>query len=226
MEENRKIYLITGHYGSGKTNFAVNLALDQRKQGKSVTLVDLDIVNPYFRSADFAAMLTEQGIGVVSPIYANSNLDIPALSGAVDAVFDNGGDCVIIDVGGDDAGAIALGRYAPAIARHDYALWYVVNRCRYLTQTPEEALSVLGEIAAVSRLRPTGVVNCSNLGEETTPETVCGSVNFAAEVARLAGVPMEHTVYDRRLGKLDVPGAYPVDVYVKKPWDEEIPPEA
>ena len=79
MEENRKIYLITGHYGSGKTNFAVNLALDQRKQGKSVTLVDLDIVNPYFRSADFAAMLTEQGIGVVSPIYANSNLDIPAL---------------------------------------------------------------------------------------------------------------------------------------------------
>ena len=226
MEEKRKIYLITGHYGSGKTNFAVNLALDQRKLGKTVTLVDLDIVNPYFRSADFTAMLTEQGIGVVSPIYANSNLDIPALSGAVDAVFDNGGDCVIIDVGGDDAGAIALGRYAPAIARHDYALWYVVNRCRYLTQTPEEALSVLGEIAAVSRLRPGGIVNCSNLGEETTAEIVRSSVNFAAEVARLAGVPMEHTVYDRRLGELDVPGGYPVDVYVKKPWDEDIPPEA
>ena len=91
MEENRKIYLITGHYGSGKTNFAVNLALDQRKQGKTVTLVDLDIVNPYFRSADFSVMLEKAGIKVVSPVYANSNLDIPALTGAVDAVFDNGG---------------------------------------------------------------------------------------------------------------------------------------
>lgn len=105
METKRKIYLITGHYGSGKTNFAVNLALSERKLGRTVTLVDLDIVNPYFRSADFASLLQEEGIGLVSPVYANTNLDIPALSGAVDAVFDNGGERVIIDVGGDDAGA-------------------------------------------------------------------------------------------------------------------------
>ncbi|MGI5857458.1 MAG: hypothetical protein ACOX64_13530 [Candidatus Merdivicinus sp.] len=220
MEENRKIYLITGHYGSGKTNFAVNLALDQRRQGKTVTLVDLDIVNPYFRSADFSVMLEKAGIKVISPVYANSNLDIPALTGAVDAVFDNGGECVIIDVGGDDAGAIALGRYAPAIARHSYELWYVVNRYRYLTQTPEDALSVLRDIEAVSRLHPTGVINCSNLGQATSGDAVENSADFAAQVAGLAGIPMCYTAYDRRLGALGVPQPYPVTVYVKKLWDE------
>ena len=219
METDRKIYIITGHYGSGKTNLAVNLALTQRQLGKSVTLVDLDIVNPYFRSADFSGLLGDAGIRMVSPVYANSNLDIPALSGAVDAVFDNGGDCVIMDVGGDDAGAIALGRYAPAIARHDYALWYVVNRCRYLTQTPEEALEVMREIQAVSRLQPSGIANCSNLGEETTARIVEGSVPFAREVAALAGVPLCCTAYDRRLGALQVPEPYPVEIYVRKPWE-------
>ncbi len=220
METKRKIYLITGHYGSGKTNFAVNLALSERKLGRTVTLVDLDIVNPYFRSADFASLLQEEGIGLVSPVYANTNLDIPALSGAVDAVFDNGGERVIIDVGGDDAGAIALGRYAPAIARHDYELLYVVNRCRYLTQTPEEALSVLRDIEAVSRLRPTGVVNCTNLGEETTRELVEQSADFAAQVAELADVPLTCTAFDRQLGEIKAPKPYPVTVYVKKPWED------
>ncbi len=165
-------------------------------------------------------MLTEAGVQMVSPVYANSNLDIPALSGAVDAVFDNGGQCVIIDVGGDDAGAIALGRYAPAIARHDYELWYVVNRYRYLTQTPEDALNVLREIEAVSRLHPTGVINCSNLGEETAADTVENSREFAGKVAELAGVPMRLTVYDRKLGELNVPSPCPVEIYVKKPWEK------
>lgn len=215
------IYLITGHYGSGKTNLAVNLALDRRREGKTVTLVDLDIVNPYFRSADFAPVLEKEGIQVLAPAYANSNLDIPALTGAVDAVFDNGGDCVIIDVGGDDAGAIALGRYAPAIARRSYALWIVINACRYLTKTPEEALSVLRDIEAVSRLKATGIVNCTNLGEETTAQTVEQSVPFAAQVAELAGLPVECTAYDRRLGDLDVPAPYPVTVWVKKLWEEQ-----
>ena len=219
MEPNRKIYLITGHYGSGKTNLAVNLALRERAAGKTVTLVYLDIVNPYFRSADFASMLADAGIRMVSPMYANSNLDIPALSGAVDAVFDNGGDCVIMDVGGDDAGAIALGRYAPAIARHNYEFWYVVNCCRYLTQTPEEALSVLREIQVVARLQPTGVVNCSNLGEETTTAIVEQSVPFAQKVADLAGIPVKCTAYDKKLAPLKVPDPFPVEIFVKKPWD-------
>lgn len=219
MELQRKINIITGHYGSGKTNLAVNLALDARREGKRVTVIDLDIVNPYFRTADFADTFREAGIQVVLPLYANSNLDIPALTGAVDSAFDNDSDCVIIDVGGDDAGAIALGRYAPAIRAHDYELLYVVNRYRYLTATPEEGLSVLADIAAVSRLRPTGIVNNSNLGEETTAQTVEDSLAYAESLAAKAGLPLRSTAYDRRLGAVAVPDGYPVEIYVKKIWE-------
>ena len=219
MELTKRLNLITGHYGSGKTNLAVNLALDAKKEGKSVAIVDLDIVNPYFRTADFSEMLENNGIRVIVPMYANSNLDIPALTGAVDAVLNSGEDCVILDVGGDDAGAIALGRYAPAISAQEYDLFYVVNRYRYLTATPDEALEVLRDIAAVSRLSPTGVLNNSNLGGETTAAEVERSAAFAGEVARLAGVPLRATAYDRRLGELSVPEGYPVDIYVKKIWE-------
>ena len=219
MELQRKINIITGHYGSGKTNRAVNLALDARKQGRRVTVIDLDIVNPYFRTADFAQTFAEAGIRVVLPTYANTNLDIPALTGAVDSAFDNDDDCVIIDVGGDDAGAIALGRYAPAIQAHDYALFYVVNRYRYLTSTPEEGLAVLADIAAVSRLSPTGILNNANLGEETTARTVEDSLPYAEELAAKAGLPLLCTAYDRRLGALPVPDGYPVEIFVKKIWE-------
>ena len=220
MELTKRLNLITGHYGSGKTNLAVNLALEAKKQGKSTAIVDLDIVNPYFRTADFAGMLEEQGVRVIVPMYANTNLDIPALTGAVDSVINSGEfDCVILDVGGDDAGAITLGRYAPAIAAEAYDLFYVVNQYRYLTATAEDALEVLRDIAAVSRLSPTGVLNNSNLGEETALETVLDSVPFAQEVARLAGVPLWATAYDRRLGGAGVPDGFPVDIYVKKIWE-------
>lgn len=218
MQLNRRINLITGHYGSGKTNLAVNLAVDARKQGKSVAIVDLDIVNPYFRTADFADMLAAEGIRVIVPTYANSNLDIPALTGAVDSVFNGDEDCVIIDVGGDDAGAIALGRYAPKISREPYDLFYVINRCRYLTSTPEETLGVLRDIEAVSRLSATGILNNTNLGEETTAALLEASVPFAREVAKTAGLPLCATAYDRRLSP-ELPDGYPVKVFVKKIWE-------
>ncbi len=219
MQLNRRVNLITGHYGSGKTNLAVNLAMDARKQGKSVAIVDLDIVNPYFRTADFADVLTAEGIRVIVPTYANSNLDIPALTGAVDSVFTGDEDCVIIDVGGDDAGAIALGRYAPKISREPYDLFYVINHCRYLTSTPEEALGVLRDIEAVSRLSATGILNNTNLGEETTPALIEASASFAKEVAGLANLPLCATAYDERLPAPDLPNGYPVKVYVKKIWE-------
>lgn len=220
MHLKKKICIITGHYGSGKTNLAVNLALDARREGKSVTIVDLDIVNPYFRTADFSSELTEAGVHVIVPMYANTNLDIPALTGAVDSAFENQDDCVIVDVGGDDAGAIALGRYAPAIRAHEYELLYVVNRYRYLTATPEDALDVLRDIAAVSRLTPTGIINNSNLGEETNAAHLEASVSFAQAVAEAAGLPLVATSYDNRLPSPDVPAPYPVTMFVKKIWEE------
>ncbi|MEG2429922.1 MAG: P-loop NTPase, partial [Oscillospiraceae bacterium] len=127
----KRISIITGHYGSGKTNVAVNLALQLKEQHEKVTIVDLDIVNPYFRTSDFTQMLSEKGIKVIAPVYANTNLDIPALPPSINSIFDNKDSFVIVDVGGDDAGAIALGQFSNRIKNSEYDMYYVINECRF-----------------------------------------------------------------------------------------------
>ena len=153
------IIAVTGHYGSGKTNLAVNLAVDFAKEGERVTIIDLDIVNPYFRTADFSELFGSLGIKLVAPQFANTNLDIPSLGFDMAAVI-NGCDRLIIDVGGDDTGAVALGQYATVLGNFGCELYYVVNRYRYLTRTPGEAVELLRDIEQVSRIRAKGIVNC------------------------------------------------------------------
>lgn len=211
-----KIIAVTGHYGSGKTNLAVNLAVDFAKEGERVTIIDLDIVNPYFRTADFSELFGLLGIKLVAPQFANTNLDIPSLGFDMAAVI-NGCDRLIIDVGGDDTGAVALGQYATVLGNFGCELYYVVNRYRYLTRTPGEAVELLRDIEQVSRIRAKGIVNCSNLGSQTTADDVKVTADYALKCASEAGVPLALTVAERSLG---VEGAYPVDVYVRPFWEE------
>lgn len=216
----KRVNIICGHYGSGKTNLAVNLAVDLKRQGQDVTLVDLDIVNPYFRSADFSKALEENGVHTISPAYANTNLDIPALTANIYSVFQNKDGAVVIDVGGDDAGAAALGRYARLVQEEgDYACFYVINAHRYLTRDPEEAVAVLREIEFAARLQATGIVNNSNVSYQTTSDMIDASAAYAGEVARLAELPLVATAYDRRL-RCDAENGYPVDIFVKPPWED------
>lgn len=211
-----KIIAVTGHYGSGKTNLAVNLAVDFAKEGERVTIIDLDIVNPYFRTADFSELFGCLGIKLVAPQFANTNLDIPSLGFDMAAVI-NGCDRLIIDVGGDDTGAVALGQYATVLGNFGCELYYVVNRYRYLTRTPGEAVELLRDIEQVSRIRAKGIVNCSNLGSQTTADDVKVTADYALKCASEAGVPLALTAAERSLG---VEGAYPVDVYVRPFWEE------
>ena len=133
-----RITVVCGHYGSGKTNFSLNLAIDMAKEkNKRITLVDLDIVNPYFRSSDYRELLENSGVHVIAPKYAGTNLDTPALSAEIDSVFCDENTQVIFDVGGDDAGAFALGRYSDKIKQENYSFIYLVNKYRNLTNTPE-----------------------------------------------------------------------------------------
>ncbi|WP_312644590.1 hypothetical protein [Hydrogenoanaerobacterium sp.] len=223
----KRINIICGHYGSGKTNLAVNLAVDLKKQGKDVVLADLDIVNPYFRSADFNSILNKNGIHTISPTYANTNLDIPALTANMNSIFEQKDRTIVIDVGGDDAGAAAMGRYARMVLDDgDYSYLYVINKYRYLTRTPDEALAILREIEQISRLSATGIVNNSNVSYQTTSDTITSSIEYAQSVAQLAGIPLVATAYDRRLEKEIVSGGmisdgYPVDIFVKPPWEEK-----
>ena len=204
----KRLTLFAGHYGSGKTNIAVNYALLLAGEGKKVCIGDLDIVNPYFRTADSAKELKEAGVELISPQFANSNVDLPALPAEAYRLVEDKSTYGIMDIGGDDRGAYALGRYVPAIkAEGNYRMVFVANCYRPLTRTPEEAFEVMGEIEAACGLTFTDIVNNSNLGPETTPETVLSSLAYIEELSKLSGLPVfahtaESAVAEQLTGKL------------------------
>ncbi len=187
----KRITLFAGHYGSGKTNLALNCALKLRQGGAAVAVADLDIVNPYFRTQDSAARLARAGIRLVVSPFANSNVDFPALPKEAYSLIADRSTHVVIDVGGDDRGALALGRYVPDIlAEDDYEMLAVINFSRPLTATPRAVVDVLREIEAACGIGFTGLVNNTNLGQQTTIETVLGSLSYAHEAAELMQVPL------------------------------------
>ena len=197
---NKRVLLLCGHYGSGKTNIAVNLAQAIKREYPTVTLADLDIVNPYFRSKDSATELKEAGIRLICSNFANSNVDVPALPPDLYALTDDRRMRAIIDVGGDDRGALVLGRLAPSILEeNDYEMLMVINCYRPLTRDAASTLEVMREIEAAGGIRFTALVNNSNLGVETTAQDVLASVRYANEVADMSGLPVVMTTADERL---------------------------
>lgn len=222
MLEHKRLTLFAGHYGSGKTNLAVNWALYLRRQGHPVTIADLDIVNPYFRTKDSAAELTAAGIRLIASPFANSNVDIPALPGELYAVVDDRSSHAVLDVGGDDRGALALGRYVPAIVEeNDYTMLAVINAYRPLTDTPELAVEVLREVEQAAGLPFTGVVNNSNLGAATTAQTVRDSLSFADEVSKLTGLPVVMTAAEETVARElanEIPDLFPLRLQERTNW--------
>lgn len=196
----KRITLLSGHYGSGKTNIAVNMALDLKKQYDKVAVADLDIVNPYFRTKDSAEELQQNGIRLIVSDYANSNLDIPALPDDMYAITDDKKLKTIIDVGGDDRGALALGRIAPQIvSENDYDMLLVINKYRPLTPDAASTVEVMREIEAAGGIKFTGIVNNSNLAADTTEEDVLNSLEYANSVSSLSGLPVVLTTVEKRL---------------------------
>lgn len=196
----KRITLLSGHYGSGKTNIAVNMALDLKKQYDKVAVADLDIVNPYFRTKDSMEDFKQNGIRLIVSEYANSNLDIPALPDDMYAITDDRQLKTIIDVGGDDRGALALGRIAPQIIKeNDYDMLMVINRFRPLTPDAESTLEVMREIELAGGIKFTGLINNSNLGAQTEKEDILSSVKYANEVSALSGLPVVLTTVEERL---------------------------
>lgn len=187
----KRLTLFAGHYGSGKTNIAVNYALFLAREGKKVCIADLDIVNPYFRTADSKAVLEKAGIDLISPQYANTNVDLPALPAESYRLVQDRESYGIMDIGGDDRGAYALGRFVPAIKEeNNYRLVFVFNGFRPLTRTAEDALEIMREIEAACGLQFTCIVNNSNLGAETTAEDFKSSMDEAEKLSAISGLPL------------------------------------
>ena len=190
----KRIVLLAGHYGSGKTNISVNLAFYLKKFRERVAVADIDIVNPYFRSKDSLQELEAAGIRMIASEFAGTNVDVPALPQEVYSIIDDKGLSAVIDLGGDDRGALAMGRWRDAILEEDnYEMLLVVNRFRPLTRTPESTIEVMREIEFAAKMGFTGVVNNSNLGEETTAEDLLSSMEYAEEICRQTGLPLKMT---------------------------------
>jgi len=195
-----RITLFAGHYGSGKTNIAVNYAKYLAALSYPVTIADLDIVNPYFRTKDSEAELDACGIHLICPTYANTNLDLPALPAEMYDMIRDKDRYAVLDIGGDDRGAYALGRYAPEIlAENRYEMLFVVNFYRPLTETAADALEVMREIECACGIRFTALVNNSNLGRETTAETVLKTQARIERLSGMSGLPVKMTTVRREL---------------------------
>ena len=161
----KRIVIFTGHFGSGKTEVAVNYALQAAGKGKKTAIIDLDIVNPFFRTADARNTLEAEGIKVITPIYANTNVDVPSLPAEISGMFEDRSYNVIIDVGGDDLGARAVSRYRDQIVREDYIHYFVVNTRRPMTRTKEEIVKMILEIQSSANLKVDKLVNNANILE-------------------------------------------------------------
>ncbi|MGN1093248.1 MAG: hypothetical protein ACI4RS_06330 [Monoglobaceae bacterium] len=221
----KRVTVFAGHYGSGKTNIAVNYALGVSVLGRKTAIADIDIVNPYFRTKDSEQVLEDAGIRLISSEYANTNVDTPALPADIYSVFADKSITAIIDVGGDDRGALALGRYVPYMKQeNDYEMLYVINKYRYLTADAKSAVEVMVEIETAAGVKFTGIVNNSNIGEETTADTVLKSVEYAEEVSQLTGLDIKMTTVKEELagelsGKID--NLQPIKLYVRQSWLRE-----
>ena len=190
----KRVTLLAGHYGSGKTNIAVNMAMMQKKAGYHVALADLDIVNPYYRSKDSEDDLKAMGIELICSPFANSNVDVPALPQELYRIVDETATNMVVDIGGDDRGAYALGRFAQRLKdENDYEMILVINKYRPLTVDEKDAIEIMHEIEEAGHLKFTAIVNNSNLGKETTAQDVLDSVPYAETMAKETGLPLLFT---------------------------------
>lgn len=191
---NEKVRIFIGHFGSGKSEVSVNYAMDLKKENSDVILLDFDIVNPFFRSADAEKYLNEQGIRTILPMFANTNVDTPVLTGEVMAAFDDENAISVFDVGGDDLGAKAVGAFKEKIAEVGYELFFVCNIFRPMTDTIEKISSMFEEVCETAGLEATGLVNNTNLLEETTGEIIYEGHQMLSEFSKQIGVPIKMTV--------------------------------
>ncbi|MBQ4435255.1 MAG: hypothetical protein II879_04090 [Clostridia bacterium] len=199
----KRVTLFAGHYGSGKTNIAVNYALYLRSLGKPVAIGDLDIVNPYYRAKDSQAELEKAGIRVIASAYANSNVDVPALPQEMYSLTEDRKTFAVMDIGGDDRGALALSRYIPAIAEeNNYDLLFVFNRSRPLTRDAQSAMTIMREIETACGLPFTGIVHNTNLGRETTPRTILDALPVVQELCGMSSLPLLFTAVRSDLAPL------------------------
>lgn len=219
----KRITIFTGHFGSGKTEVAVNYAFQIAKTGKKTAIVDFDIVNPFFRTADARKELEEKSIKVIAPMYANTNVDVPSLPPEINSLFDDRSYSVVLDVGGDDLGARVLSRYNEQILADEYIHYFVINTRRPMTRNAGEIEAMIIEIQESSRLKVNKLVNNANLLGVSTPEIIDEASGIISEVSSRLSIPvgfisgMEEVLQSYN-GDPGIERLY-LEKFIKLPWE-------
>lgn len=217
------IYIFAGHFGSGKTEVALNFAHKAAAEGKKAAIIDLDTVNPYFRTNDVRKRLEQEGIRVIASEFANSNLDMPTVPAETASVFYEPETVAVFDVGGDEDGAFALGQYKQFFESRPYQMFMVVNTKRPLTAGAEDLAEMKRVIEAASRLRFTGIANNTNLAKETGADTLLSDYGAVLELSKKTGIPIAMqcglpAVIERL--PADIAGErFPMEIFIQMPWE-------
>lgn len=215
-----RLTIVTGHYGTGKTEFSVNLALALAAEGERVSLADLDIVNPYFRSRERRPLLEEAGVRLIATSQACTDADVPSLPAELLSVLEDRTRRGVLDIGGDPSGARVLARWRPKILQEDFQVLYIVNANRPEVRTAESAITYLRGIEAVTGLNCAGLVNNTHLCGETTPEEIRRGAALAEEISRQTGIPVIcHAAEEKFAGQLQDLPLFPIEIRMKKPWE-------
>ena len=219
----KRITIFTGHFGSGKTEVAVNYAVQMARAGKKTVIVDLDIVNPFFRTADVVKPLEERGIKVITPVYANTNVDVPALPAEIYSLFDDKSCSAVFDAGGDDVGAKVLSGFIERILAEDYIHYFVINTRRPMTRNPDEIEKMMMEIQMGSRLKVDRLVNNANLLGASTPEMIAEASVILGRVSSKLSVPVGfisgmREVLEKYKAEPEIERLY-MDKFIKLQWE-------
>jgi hypothetical protein len=219
----KRIRIIIGHYGSGKTEFAVNYAMKLSKEGKKVAIADLDIVNPYFRSRERASVMEQNGIEVISSSLGhNSSLDLPSISAAISGPITNNKYDVVLDVGGDPVGARALARFVEDIENDEYEMLFIANMYRPSTQNAKDIIKFIRDIEDTCGLSVTGLVNNSHMLRDTKAKDIIDTQPILEEVSKLTGIPIKYvSIIESQADFLDkeyFDKIFPIKMYMRDTW--------
>ena len=219
-----KLIIVIGAYGSGKSEYSINLAKEYKSSGKEVTLVDLDVVNPYFRSRDVREKFEQIGIEVIAPEGENKYADLPMISPKIMGAVKNYEKNVILDVGGDPAGCRTLARFIPAIQNRGYEMQLVINTKRPFTSNKKEILEMIDMLEEASKLKVTEIICNTNLMEFTTQEIVVNGIQTIDETAKKRNIKFEkYLILDKYADKIseNIFGKKKIvlNYFLNKPWE-------
>lgn len=217
----KKIKVFCGYYGSGKTNFAINYGIDMKNKGYEILIIDLDIINPYYKIANYTKIFDKYGIEYIIPLSSNTTIDIPALSPMIGFRLNNFKGIIIIDMGGDGAGSLAVGQYNSLIKSRDYDMFYVFNLYRNLMTDGKGILKNILDIEKSSRLEVGYLVNNSNIGDQTRLEDITCLSEKEFEIEKITNKKIIYRTIDQKLlnKQENLDNFYPIEIYVKKIWE-------